>query len=82
MQITNLKSIKNEERVGVAATVIWEDCDQPQKDIYIETETPFAADISCNPHAFLVGCLIPAMHFGEKRILLDARGMPWAERGA
>lgn len=81
MQITNLKSIKNQERVGVAATVIWEDCDQPQKDIYIETETPFTADISCNPHAFLVGCLIPAMHFGERRIVLEQEVCPGLKEG-
>ena len=81
MQISNLKSIKNEERVRVAATVIWEDCDQPQKDIYIETEAPFTADISCNPHAFLVGCLIPAMYFGEKRIVLDAAICPGLKEG-
>ena len=81
MQISDLKSIKNEERVRVAATVIWEDCDQPQKDIYIETEAPFTADISCNPHAFLVGCLIPAMHFGEKRIVLDAAICPGLKEG-
>ncbi|MBT8350271.1 MAG: hypothetical protein KJO26_03420 [Deltaproteobacteria bacterium] len=81
MQITNLKSIKNQERVGVAATVIWEDCDQPQKDIYIETETPFTADVSCNPHAFLVGCLIPAMHFGERRIVLEQEVCPGLKEG-
>ncbi|MBT8358491.1 MAG: hypothetical protein HKO79_01745 [Desulfobacterales bacterium] len=81
MQITNLKSIKSQERVGVAATVIWEDCDQPQKDIYIETEAPFTADISCNPHAFLVGCLIPAMHFGERRIVLEQEVCPGLKEG-
>jgi hypothetical protein len=81
LQISDLKSIKNEERVRVAATVIWEDCDQPQKDIYIETEAPFTADISCNPHAFLVGCLIPAIHFGEKRIVLDAEICPGLKEG-
>ncbi len=81
MQISDLNSIKNEERVRVAATVIWEDCDQPQKDIYIETEAPFTADISYNPHAFLVGCLIPAMHFGEKRIVLDAAICPGLKEG-
>ena len=81
MQISNIKSIKNQKRVRVAATVIWEDCDQPQKDIYIETEAPFTADISCNPHAFLVGCLIPAMHFREKRIALDAAICPGLKEG-
>ena len=81
MQISDLQSIKNEERARVAATVVWEDYDQPEKNIYIETEGPFTADISCNPHAFLVGCIIPAMHFGERRIVLDAEICPGLKEG-
>lgn len=65
----------------VVATVNWEDCNQPQKDIFIETEKPFTEDISCNPHAFLVGCIIPAMHFGEKRIVLDTEICPGLKEG-
>ena len=81
MQISNLKSIKSGKRVRVTATVTWEDCNQPQKDVYIETEEPFAKDITCNPHSFLVGCLIPAMHFGEKRIFLDNEICPGLKEG-
>ncbi|HBF43129.1 MAG TPA: hypothetical protein DDW42_05765 [Desulfobacteraceae bacterium] len=81
MRIFNLKSEKTGERVRVTATVIWEDCDQPQKDIYIETEEPFAEDISCNPHSFLVGCLIPAMYYGERRIFLDNEICPGLKEG-
>ena len=65
----------------VTVTVTWEDCDQPQRDVYIETERPFTEDISCNPHSFLVGCLIPAMHFGEKRIFLDNEICPGLKEG-
>ena len=81
MQISNLKSIKSGKKVRVTATVTWEDCNQPQKDVYIETEEPFAKDITCNPHSFLVGCLIPAMHFGEKRIFLDNEICPGLKEG-
>jgi len=76
MRISNLTVTNNDKLVRAAATVTWEDCEQPPKDIYIETEKRFAADISCDPHAFLVGCLIPALHFGEKRILLEAETCP------
>ena len=70
MRISNFNVMPSEKRVRVAATVTWEDCDQPTREVFIETEKEFGPDISCNPHAFLVGCIIPAMHFGEKRILL------------
>jgi len=81
MRISNLTVTNNDKLVRAAATVTWEDCDQPQKDIYIETEKRFAADISCDPHAFLIGCIIPALHFGEKRILLEAEICPTLREG-
>ena len=81
MRISNLKSIQSRKRVRVSATVNWEDCDRPAREVFIETDEEFSRDISCNPHAFLVGCIIPAMHFGEKRILLDAEICPSLREG-
>ena len=81
MRISNLTLIQNKKRVRVSATVTWEDCDQPTREVFIETEEEFGKDISCNPHAFLVGCIIPAMHFGEKRILLNAEICPSLREG-
>jgi hypothetical protein len=49
--------------------------------VFIETDEEFSKDISCNPDAFLVGCIIPALHFGEKRILLDAEICPSLREG-
>jgi len=81
MHISNLKSTQSGKRVRVSASVNWEDCDQPAQEVYIETDEEFSKDISCNPHAFLVGCIIPAMHFGEKRIFLDAEICPGLREG-
>jgi hypothetical protein len=81
MQISNLKSIQDGNRKRVIATVQWEDCDRPDQHIYIETEKEFATDLSLNPHAFLVGCIIPALHFGERRIFLDAEICPTLREG-
>jgi len=74
-------SLHGEKLVRVTATVNWEDCDRPDQEVYIETDEKFAKDISCNPHAFLVGCILPAMHFGEKRIFLDAEICPSLREG-
>jgi hypothetical protein len=81
MRISNLRLIQSGKRVRATATVTWEDCDQPTREVFIETEEEFGRDISCNPHAFLVGCIIPAMHFGEKRILLNAEICPSLREG-
>jgi hypothetical protein len=44
--------------------------------VYFETDEAFAEGLSCNPHAFLVGCVIPAMHYGEERVFIDAEICP------
>jgi hypothetical protein len=53
------------------ATVSWEESDRPCREIFFETDEKFAETISCNPDAFLVACILPAMHHGEKRIVVD-----------
>lgn len=81
MRITNLDKVRDGELVRVRATVCWEDCDQPDKEIFIATEAKFAEDILPNPHAFLVGALIPALHLGERRITMDSAICPQLQQG-
>lgn len=72
MRIQDLRSEIRNGRARVVATVVWEDSDRPTHDLYFETEEEFAPGLSLNPHAFLVGCIVPAMRYGEKRIAIDA----------
>ena len=81
MRISNLTLTHGQRLVRASALVSWEDCDRPDQEVFIETEERFAGDISCNPHAFLVGCLLPAMHFGEKRIFMDSEICPFLQEG-
>ena len=81
MKIDNFKSKKGENKKRVSATITWEDCDRPIQEIYFETDEEFAQDISCNPHAFLVACIMPALRFGEKRISIDAQICPELQDG-
>jgi hypothetical protein len=76
VKIENLISEKKGNRARVAATVSWEDCDRPTDEVYFETEEAFAQDLTCNPHAFLLACAIPAIHYGEERIVIDAEICP------
>ena len=58
-------------RKRVSATVTWEDCDRAPCEIYFETDSRFAESLWCNPHAFVVGCIVPAFVLGETRVLVE-----------
>jgi hypothetical protein len=81
MKIENLKSEENGNLARISATVSWEDCDRPTQDIYFETTTAFAQSLSCNPHTFLLACIIPALRHGEARISIDAEICPELRNG-
>jgi hypothetical protein len=76
MKIENLRTEKNKGRKRVAATVIWEDCGRPSYELYFETDEIFSESLSCNPHAFLLACSIPAQHYAEKRVHIDEKVCP------
>jgi len=81
MRITNLEYREKDNMVGIYAQVRWEDCDQPDREIFIETEDAYAGDLTPDPHAFLAGCLIPAMHLGERRVRIEGRICPYLFEG-
>ncbi len=81
MRIEDLKTYKNGDRIRVSAEVIWEECDRPNYEMYFETDEEFKDSLSCNPHAFLIGAIIPAMHYGEKRVFIDGEICPELRNG-
>ena len=81
MIISNLRLKEDGKHTRAQASVTWEDADRRPKEIYIETENAFAGDMTCHPHAFLVGCFIPAMHLGEKRIVIEGNICPTLREG-
>jgi hypothetical protein len=72
MKIEALKKEKKSDGTIISATIFWEERDRPKQEVFIETSNEFSEDITCNPHAFLVACIIPAMYYGEKRLAIDA----------
>jgi hypothetical protein len=76
MNIGEFEKSSKDGLTRVSATVTWQDGPQPEKRVFIETEDAFGEALSANPQAFLVGCLIPALHFGERRIVIDAPVCP------
>ena len=81
MRIENLRSEKNGDRKRVAGTVIWEDCDRPVHELSFETDEEFEKDLTCNPHGFLVACIMPAFCHGEERVFIDAEICPQLREG-
>jgi hypothetical protein len=63
-------SIDRKNTIRASARVIWEDCDRPEQTIYFETLPEFSSDFTCNPEAFLIAGLLPALKKGERRIAL------------
>ena len=72
MQVRNFTRTINQDKTRVAATIIWENCDRPEEEIFFETTAEFGQDLVINPDAWLLACALPAMRYGEERITLDA----------
>ena len=81
MRILNLEKKIMDDLARVSCRVIWEDCDAPEREIYIETQADFADALEPLPDAFLVGTLIPAMHLGEQRIRVEEAACPRLKEG-
>ena len=76
MRIESFRSIEEGNRARVEATVSWEDCDRPVQNVYFETLEEYANGLSCNPNAFLIACILPAMRHGEDRVFMDGEICP------
>jgi hypothetical protein len=81
MILSDLHTRQTSGRVRAAATVTFEECSQPRRQVFIETEAAFANDLFANPHAFAVGCLIPALHFQERRLAIHGPICPMLKEG-
>lgn len=81
MKIFNLNLSEREGQLEASACVRFEDSDRDDQTIYIRTPKAYRKDFSADPHAFLVGCLLPALHLGEKRMAVDHEICPYLKEG-
>jgi len=65
MKISNFSLTREEDNINASALVQFEDGCQPDRQVYIKTPKIYEKDFSANPNAFLVGCLLPAIHLKE-----------------
>ena len=81
MIISNVNKSTTNNRTRVSADVIWENCDRPTRNIYIETEAEFGEDLNYNPNSFVLGTILPAMFHGERRLKIEGKVCPILRNG-
>lgn len=81
MKISNFNLAQKDDTAVASALVEFEDGNSPDRQVYIKTPTLYEKGFSANPDAFLVGCLLPALHLGEKRIHVDGEICPFLKEG-
>ncbi|MFH2091574.1 MAG: hypothetical protein ABIJ31_04350 [Pseudomonadota bacterium] len=81
MKISNIHLIQEQDTLTATAMVRFEDCSRPDSQVYIKTSNAYEGGFFANPDAFLVGCLLPALHLGEKRIAIDGEICPFLKEG-
>jgi len=65
----------------VAADIVWEDCDRPARRIFFEVPAEFGDGLSTDPESFAVGCAVPAMSHGERRLAIEGSLCPKVRDG-
>lgn len=81
MIIRNLRSEAQGREPAISATVVWEETDRPELDLYFRTSERFAADLRPNPEAFLVAAAPAAARHGERRVRVEGDVCPTLVRG-
>jgi hypothetical protein len=62
--------------VRAEARVTWEETDKPPITLFVETFLELQDTFWVDPNAFLVGCVLPAWHAGERRVRIDGTLCP------
>jgi hypothetical protein len=81
MKISQIQLEREPGFAVASAKVSFEEIDRPEKTIFIKTPTTHARGFGASPDAFLTGCLLPALHLGEKRIFVDGPVCPFLKEG-
>jgi len=81
MKITDIQLTQDSDFAIASARVSFEQSDHPDKHVYVKTPKAYARGFGANPDAFLVGCLLPALHLGEKRIFVEEAVCPFLKEG-
>jgi hypothetical protein len=81
MKISHIQLDREAGFTVARAKVAFEDMDRPDKTVFIKTLKTHSQGFGASPDAFLAGCLLPALHLGEKRIFVDSPVCPFLKEG-
>ena len=81
MRIEDLGRDRTGGLESVGATIVWEDSAQDPQHVHFSTSPEFADGLVCNPNAFLLASVIPAMQKGERRVRVEGRVCPKLRNG-
>jgi hypothetical protein len=81
VKIADLRREDVAGRPRVTARVEWEDRERPPLEVFFETIPEAAADLAASPDALVAACFLPAIHHGERRIVLEGSVCPRLEEG-
>src|SRR5438132_37956 len=62
--------------VRVQARVTWEESGRAPLVLFASTDERHHEALSLDPNAFLIACLLPAWHAGERRVRIDGQLCP------
>ncbi len=77
MKISDFNITCDGDDIQADALVSFEESDYGEKKIFIKTDKKYEETFFANPHAFLIGCLLPAIHLKEKRVIIDKKICPF-----
>ena len=81
MRVEDLCRGRQGELESVGATIVWENAARDPQHLYFATRPEFAGGLACNPNAFLLASIIPAMSQGERRIRVEGHVCPKLRNG-
>jgi hypothetical protein len=82
VKISGFALEKIDGRLRASARMTWEDIARKESTVFLEVDDTVAENgLTCNPHAFLLACVGPALRHGERRIYLDADLCPVLKDG-
>lgn len=76
MIVDDLRREIEGDRVVISARLSWENNDRKPSRIRFEAERQQADDFECNPNAFFAATAVPALYFGERRLLIEGKVCP------
>ncbi|SFM48474.1 hypothetical protein SAMN05421880_1183 [Nitrosomonas nitrosa] len=77
MQINDLSHKEENGYQVLSASVIWEDNDWSEQQVFFRYRVDKSYIVSDNYHPFLLAVLIPALRYGERRIKINGSICPW-----